>query len=216
MKAEFYFDRAPEDVLSPERERALFENLAGASPSLRFEGVRDAIDPSEELCTRRSAGERYFYFSEGDYDYSLSFFRSGTGLQLASSTAFVDPVRSDQSATLLLDCFARVIPALAPSFAYLDMLGFNALPPESVEQTELSTLYWANVFGPAYVAKFGREFLLAAPVWQAVEVASDTILCVLTESYSAAAEPANVAAALEYFRTVAPGLQRYEAESGPP
>jgi hypothetical protein len=48
----------------------------------------------------------------------------------------------------------------------------------------LPDVFWGTVFGPPYVALFGKECLLKAPAFMAEEIADDTIYIQLTEHIS--------------------------------
>lgn len=101
---------------------------------------------------------------------------------------------------------------LRPKYGYIDE-GSEAMPSfKTVKKTELKYMLWANFFGPAYVEKFGRQFLMAAPGWKKEELDDGGILYVVTESYYDwwTKPPTEV---LEYFKKQIPGIKLYKTKS---
>jgi hypothetical protein len=100
---------------------------------------------------------------------------------------------------------------LRPRFGLIDELGNSDAKVKAATRTELRCLYWANFFGPPYVEKFGRKFLLGAPGWKKEELDDGGILYVVTESYFEwwSKPPKEV---LEYFRKDVPGVKLYKAK----
>ena len=82
----------------------------------------------------------------------------------------------------------------------------------SIKNSDLKYIFWANFYGPAYVEKYGRKFLLGAPGWKKEELDDGGILYVVTESYYDwwTKPPKDV---LDYFRTQVPGIKLYRAKS---
>jgi hypothetical protein len=109
--------------------------------------------------------------------------------------------------------FARLLYArLKPKFGCVDEMGDNMIGGKSVKKTELKHIFWTNFFGPAYVEKLGKEFLLEAPGWKKEELEDGGVLYVATESYFEwwSKPPKDI---LEYFRAQIPGIKLYRAKS---
>lgn len=59
----------------------------------------------------------------------------------------------------------------SPMLGRLDYLpSFSIDYGKPILEKKLKAIYWANFFGPEYVAKYGREFLLNAPGWKKEEL----------------------------------------------
>ncbi len=113
----------------------------------------------------------------------LSFGRETMFVLLGQSVAFpdlskVDPVAHGQLA------FARLLyPYLRPKYGWIDEPSGNEPTSKDIAATTLQYIFWANFFGPDYVARYGRDFLLNAPGWKIEELDDGGILYVTTESY---------------------------------
>lgn len=123
-----------------------------------------------------------------------------------------EPEKLDGLANGQLSFACLLYPRLACAFGCVDEMGDNMASAKSVKKTELKHIYWANFFGPAYVKKFGNDFLLGAPGWKKEKLGDGGVLCVVTESYYDwwSKPPKNV---LEYFQTQVPGIKLYRAKS---
>lgn len=102
-------------------------------------------------------------------------------------------------------------PRLRPIFGSIDEPGENEPFGQRVRDLEGTYLFWANFFGPPYVERYGRDFLLAAPGWRKEELEDGGILYVVDPSYLHwRTRVANEAA--EYFRAKVPGIRPYRSQ----
>lgn len=103
-------------------------------------------------------------------------------------------------------------PHFHPRLGFIDELGSSDALARMVKKTELKNVFWANFFGPAYVEKYGRKFLLGAPGWKKEELDDGGVLYVVTENYYDwwTKPPKEVQ---DYFRTQVPGVKLYRAKS---
>lgn len=87
---------------------------------------------------------------------------------------------TDYYSRLFLDLGIGLYAVLRPAFGWLDfcqLSGFTGF--DDVELVQVPHIYWANYFGPAHVAKLGRERLMAAPAWSVEQLDDGGILYVL-------------------------------------
>ncbi len=87
-----------------------------------------------------------------------------------------------------------------PVFGWIErcpLSGYTA--SEDVEKLEVPHLYWANFFGPEYVRKVGREYLLNAPGWKKEGLENGGFLYVLSPSLSGTGPRAVVEEVKRYF-----------------
>lgn len=102
-------------------------------------------------------------------------------------------------------------PYLSPLYGWIDKAGDKTLGAKSVKRTELKYIFWANFVGPAYVQKFGRDFLLNAPGWKKEELEDGGILYVVCERFTDWLKK-KPKAVLDYFRAQIPGIKLYQAK----
>jgi hypothetical protein len=123
------------------------------------------------------------------------------------------PTRLDAVAHGQLSFAKRFYPHSHPKLGYIDERGDYAPNEKSVAKTDLSCILWATFFGPSYVAKYGRDFLMQAPGWKHEELDDGGILYVATESYFDwwTMPPENV---VKYFQAKVPGVKAYRATRG--
>ncbi len=110
--------------------------------------------------------------------------------------------------------FARILyPLLRPEFGSIDVtrLYLRASKEQESAPCPLPFIYWANIFGPAYVQHYGRDFLLAAPGWEIEQLDDGGILYVTTESYLPWWD-GDQAAIVHYFGTKSPDVRLYRAK----
>ena len=81
-------------------------------------------------------------------------------------------------AQLLLGLAKELYAILHPVFGSIDFCS-NRTWEKDVEALEIPHIYWANFFGPEYVAKYGKEYFLKAPGWLHEELDDGGILYVL-------------------------------------
>lgn len=78
-----------------------------------------------------------------------------------------------------LDIGKQLYEVLRPTFGWIDFDYGLHTTHEDIEALELPALYWANFFGPPYVAKIGREKIMTAPAWSVEELSDGGLLYVL-------------------------------------
>ena len=87
----------------------------------------------------------------------------------------------DEAAQLHLQIATIFYDLLGPSYGWVNNLpNFNSSHGKPVLNQKLKEIYWANFFGPEYVAKYGREFLLNAPGWKKEELHDGGVLLQLS------------------------------------
>jgi hypothetical protein len=71
----------------------------------------------------------------------------------------------------LLNMMKTLNGIFSPMLGILDYLpSFSIDYGKPILEKKLKAIYWVNFFGPEYVAKYGREFLLNAPGWKKEEL----------------------------------------------
>lgn len=88
-----------------------------------------------------------------------------------------DPARYSR---FFLDIGRSLYQIVSPSFGWVDFDHGLQTTHEDIESLELPTLYWANFFGPPYVARIGREKIMSAPAWSIEELPDHGLLYVLS------------------------------------
>jgi hypothetical protein len=81
---------------------------------------------------------------------------------------------------------------------------------KGIAEGRLRSLYWANFFGPAYVERCGRDFLMAVPGGKTEQLDDGGILYLTTERYEdwwRGERPD----ALRYLRKRFPNMKRHRA-----
>jgi hypothetical protein len=113
----------------------------------------------------------------------LSYLNDNQVVILSQSGQEKRSVTLDSQANGMLALGLLLYPFLHPKFGWIDELGNNSPTEKSIEATELKYIFWANFFGPEYVNKYSRAFLLNAPGWRKEELDDGGILYVVGESY---------------------------------
>ncbi|MBI2942523.1 MAG: hypothetical protein HYY04_19000 [Chloroflexi bacterium] len=98
-----------------------------------------------------------------------------------------------------LDLGKRLYAKLQPSFGWIDFDYGLTTTHADIESLELPALYWANFFGPCYVAKFGREHILRAPAWRIEALPDGGLLYVLAPCPALADEHVSADAVRAHF-----------------
>ncbi|TAK30235.1 MAG: hypothetical protein EPO21_19615 [Chloroflexota bacterium] len=122
---------------------------------------------------------------------------------------YVDVQRVDAVATGFLRFAELVYPHLCPEYGWLDESGERLYREQDVPARKIAYLFWANFFGPPYVERYGRDFLLGAPGWRVEELSDGGILYVLSPSFVNLWQVAKEKEVLDYFRRKAPGIRPY-------
>jgi hypothetical protein len=107
-------------------------------------------------------------------------------------------------------------PQLMPEYGSIDVKRESLRDPKETADAvcPLAYIYWGNIFGPAYVSHYGRDFLLGAPGWKVEELDDGGILYVTTESYLPWWHD-DQSEILRYFRTKAPKVRLYRTKPSP-
>jgi hypothetical protein len=102
---------------------------------------------------------------------------------------------------------------LHPSYGWIDERSANMPKLADLRKHRLQYVFWANLFGPAYVQLLGRDFLLATLDAQVEEMDDGGIICVARENYVDwwKAEPTPM---LKHFQSRIPSIKLYRAEIG--
>ncbi len=99
----------------------------------------------------------------------------------------------------------RLYRTVRPRYGWIERLTFwnpekaGYTTWEDVEKLGLPHIYWTNFFGPAYVEKLGKEFLIQAPGWQVEELDDGGLAYVLSPSVAGRSPVAFVREVQSYF-----------------
>lgn len=104
-----------------------------------------------------------------------------------------------------LDLAKRLYQTVQPRFGWIERLSFwnpekaGYTTWQDVEKLQLPHVYWANFFGPAYVNKLGKEFLMQAPGWKVEELDDGGLVYALSTSVAGRSPVAFVREVQSYF-----------------
>jgi hypothetical protein len=113
--------------------------------------------------------------------YSVEYSTVGLG-------GLVDFEFRDQSSDLepyaqeLLRVALRLYPQLGPSFGWVDESAGNNGYIKEAMAVKFQVIGWVNFFGPPFVEKYGREFLMGLPGWRIEELDDGGIFHQLTSN----------------------------------
>jgi len=114
-----------------------------------------------------------------EYDSSGQLVKTYVSLHSDDTPLFNrEDLHRDYYAQLLLRLAKELYTILHPVFGSIDFCS-NRTREKDVEALEIPHIYWANFFGPEYVAKYGKEYFLKAPGWLHEELDDGGILYVL-------------------------------------
>ena len=82
----------------------------------------------------------------------------------------------------LLRMALRLYPQLSPSFGWVDESGGNNGYIKEAVAVKFQVIGWINFFGPPFVKKYGREFLMGLPGWKVEELDDGGIFHQLTSN----------------------------------
>lgn len=82
----------------------------------------------------------------------------------------------------VLELALSLYPHLSPSYGWVDEDEATDRWVTEAIAAELKVIGWANFFGPTYVNKYGRDFLLGLPGWKVTELADGGVFHQLTPS----------------------------------
>ena len=87
----------------------------------------------------------------------------------------------NENAIRLLDLSMAIARGYNPQYGWIERChkyGYTA--EEDVDAVRIQHIYWANIFGPSYIAKYGIDFFQKAPGWKKEAVSNDSFLYVLS------------------------------------
>ena len=101
---------------------------------------------------------------------------------------------------LFLDLGKSLYEVVLPDFGWIDVCspaGYTWY--DDVDALAVPHLYWANFFGPPYVASIGREKIMSAPAWSIEELSDGGLLYVLAPYPESAEDLVPLDAAVSHF-----------------
>jgi len=127
--------------------------------------------------------DTHTYHRRGKGRARLSVIPDERYVMILQNASFPELRKADLVAHGLLRLTRLLYPELRPQFGSIDELGENDMTAEEIAALRLRYVFWANLWGPSYVAEYGQEFLLGAPGWRVEALEDGGILYVPTESY---------------------------------
>jgi hypothetical protein len=168
----------------PANEAGLIEENARSKTLLLYTPVRAPVEELSLSLLRDTRG-RFTWLEWERYD------------QLECSTIFVggicflSPTREELQRAIvpylasLSDLFGHLLPHCRPQLAWCgEERAAEKLALRVAEKRDLWFINWVNVFGPSYVEKYGRDFLLNAPGFKKEELEGGSILYQVTEGFA--------------------------------
>ena len=140
---------------------------------------------------------------------SLGFVQDGRSVSVGCDISYVDPRRVDRATSSFLEFAELIYPHLGPEYGWLDEVGERLHREQDIPGRKIAYLFWANFFGPPYVERYGRDFLLGAPGWRVEELSDGGILYVLSPSFVNLWQVVKEKEVLDYFRQRVPGVRPY-------
>jgi len=101
---------------------------------------------------------------------------------------------------LMLDIGKKIYSTLLPAFAWIDfghLAGHTWF--DDLEKLRIPHIYWANYFGPAYLAGIGRVRVMRAPAWRLEPLDDGGLLYVLASSPDSTEDHVDVRSVKEHF-----------------
>lgn len=145
----------------------------------------------------------------GPIGVGFSFGQDMRWVSVSCDISFIDPQKVDTSASSFLRFAELIYPHLGPAYGWVDEVGTRLPKEEDVAARKLKYTFWANFFGPPYVERYGRDFLLGAPGWRVEELSDGGILYVLSPSFVNLWQVVRENEVLGYFRRRIPGVRPY-------
>lgn len=121
---------------------------------------------------------------------------------ISSDTVMFTQKKFDREyyAQRFLELGERLYGVVQPTFGWIERCrasGYTKLG--DVANLALPHIYWANFFGPDYVSKLGKDYLLNAPGWETKELEDGGCLYVLSPSLAGTGPRALVEQVKQYF-----------------
>jgi len=139
------------------------------SPSIRLEGL-----PSHMLAMPSiSTSEIY-----GTYELDLH-------LNFSADSAISrnpDKFNKDEIAQKCVDYGKEWFPIFKPQYGWVD-LG-SQISPNKVKKVVIERLPWVSFFGPNYVEKYGKDFLLGIPAYKTGEIDGGGVFVQLSRNFT--------------------------------
>jgi hypothetical protein len=118
--------------------------------------------PRSDYITMECAG----HFLGENYNYVTIFVNFHT-----HGSPDIDSPYVEDSALILCTLSKILYTYLKPCYGWVDYPHAPFLTGEAIrDRSELDTLYWINYFGPQYVEKYSKEFLMSIPGWKKEEL----------------------------------------------
>lgn len=135
--------------------------------------------------------------------FSLTFDTWGKSFNMVDGSLITTRENVDRFASFFLQISLSLYPILSPTFGRVDYLtAASGDVFDEVPALETEKLYWATFLGPEYVRKYGKEYLLNAPVWNKVELPDGGVLLQLREYISSSAKSISLDEIEKYFAQV--------------
>ena len=121
-------------------------------------------------------------------------------LMLMVDANYIDNRVNEEHAQALLKLAFNLYFILQPVFCWIDGVGYDTPNEKEITTLNLRKIMWANFYGPEYVRKYGREFLLNAPGWKKEELNDGGIAYIISPSYLKRPETVSTKEITAYFK----------------
>ena len=121
-------------------------------------------------------------------------------LMLMVNANHIDNRYNEEHAQALLKLAFNLYSMLQPVFCWVDSAGYDTPNEKEIATLSLRKIMWANFYGPEYVDKYGREFLLNAPSWKKEELNDGGIVYIISPSYLNRTEIVSAKEITAYFK----------------
>jgi hypothetical protein len=122
-------------------------------------------------------------------------------LMLMTDANYIDNRINEEHAQALLKFAFNLYFLLKPIFCWVDGVGYDTPSEKEIAALSLRKIMWANFYGPEYVRKYGREFLLNAPGWKKEELNDGGIAYVISPRYLNRTEVVSSREIATYFKS---------------
>lgn len=144
---------------------------------------------------------------------SVRFFQDTRLIGYTGDVAFSDLSKVDEAAVEFQQLAQELYGRVHPGYGWIDEVGTNQPNPQQVPVVHLSHICWANFFGPSFVERYGRDFLLNAPGWRVEDLGDGGVLYVLSSSFVNRWRQVKAEEIRRYFRQRIPGIRIYRARA---
>ncbi len=130
-------------------------------------------------------------------------FMNAASYNEVGSNCYPLPENIDEAGLLHLKIAKILYNLLGSSYGWVNHLpNFNPTHGRPILERKLKEIYWVNFFGPEYVEKYGREFLLNAPGWKKEELSDGGLLLQLSPHISQTDQETTLQDLANYFAPV--------------